>query len=399
MSDDVRLERLLADVLADAAPTRAPSQLVPDILVAASRARRRPRWLALATERPMRRDTEVLVGSPMMRLAWMVVLALLLAALAVATLVAGGIIPRPTALVVTLPQPTPSASPFERQARNGMIAVAKAEAILLIDPTTGETVRTLEIPSTSGAEVTWSPDGQKLALAVPGGVWVMELSDATPRKILNCGIEAQACSIAWSPDGLVIAVAHGGQLELIDPDGSNRTTVHVQEGLRQPTWSPDGARIAFHGWVRGSDGDNGQGLYVINRDGSDHTLLLGPVAGIGTFDPAWSPDGSRIAYIGSTDRRTCAGASKTVGCTDDWRLHLMVLALDGSEPRELHPAGSCFCLMFGPSLTWSPDGRSIAMDGPGGDGVSSGLVVMDANGTGVRQLLEDAGMPAWQPLP
>ena len=54
MSDDVRFERLLADVLADAAPTRAPDRLVPDILAAASRARRRPRWLALAIEPPMR---------------------------------------------------------------------------------------------------------------------------------------------------------------------------------------------------------------------------------------------------------------------------------------------------------------------------------------------------------
>jgi hypothetical protein len=108
MSDDVRLERLLVDVLADAAPTRAPNDLVPDILAAASHARRRPRWLALATERPLRLHAAVVVGSPTVRVALVLLLALLLALLAVMTLVAGGIIPPPPELAVTIPQPTPS---------------------------------------------------------------------------------------------------------------------------------------------------------------------------------------------------------------------------------------------------------------------------------------------------
>ena len=62
------------------------------------------------------------------------------------------------------------------------------------------------------------------------------------------------CTISWAPDGSRIAVAHGGTLELVDPDGSNRVTLWEQAhpagyaGLHQPTWSPDGTRIAFNGW-------------------------------------------------------------------------------------------------------------------------------------------------------
>ena len=108
MTDDVRFERLLADVLADGAPARAPDRLVPDVLAAASRARRRPRWLAYATERPMRRNATVVVGSPTARVAYVLLLALLVALLAMTTLVAGGIIPRPPELAVTIPRPTPS---------------------------------------------------------------------------------------------------------------------------------------------------------------------------------------------------------------------------------------------------------------------------------------------------
>ena len=88
MSDDLSFERLLADMLADSAPTRTPDRLVPDILAAAHRTRRRPRWLALVTERPMRRRAEVLVGSPALRLAYIGVL-LLLALLAVGSVAVG----------------------------------------------------------------------------------------------------------------------------------------------------------------------------------------------------------------------------------------------------------------------------------------------------------------------
>lgn len=106
MSDDVRFERLLADVLSDVAPTRVPDRLVPDILAAASHTRRRPRWLALATEPPMRRRAEVLVGSPTVRLAYPLLMAALLALLAVAARVVGGIVRPPELTVVVVPSPS-----------------------------------------------------------------------------------------------------------------------------------------------------------------------------------------------------------------------------------------------------------------------------------------------------
>ena len=95
MSTDSRFERLLADALAHSAPEAAPAELVPDILATASRTRRRPRWLTLATERPMRRQDEVLVGSPTLRRAYVVGLAILLALLAVGAFVGSGIVRPP----------------------------------------------------------------------------------------------------------------------------------------------------------------------------------------------------------------------------------------------------------------------------------------------------------------
>lgn len=310
---------------------------------------------------------------------------------------------------------SPSAVPSRRPAQNGAIAVVLDSSLVLVDPATGETSKVLiEGPTDPNASIiatdlAWAPDGRSLAyVAGTGGVWVMDVSDATSRQIVTCGIDANACSIAWSPDGARIAVAQSGRLELVDPDGGNRTVVHEEQGIVQPAWSPDGGRIAFQ--VIGPNPDNQRRRLVsIERDGSGRTELLGPLPGIGAWDPAWSPDGSTIAYLGSTDIRVCDGSSAE-SCHDQWDLHVMAFDLNALEPRELGPAGRCFCLGFAPGLDWSRDGTSLAFTSLGGDGIPEGdpagndgdsrLLVINADGTGLRYVAAQAwGSVAWQPVP
>ena len=98
---DERLERLLADLLADTAPATAPDRLAPETLRAARRVRRWPRWLALVKEPPMRISSRVAVGSPVVRIAYAAVLLLLLAVLATGTVVgAASLLPGPATIVV-----------------------------------------------------------------------------------------------------------------------------------------------------------------------------------------------------------------------------------------------------------------------------------------------------------
>lgn len=309
----------------------------------------------------------------------------------------------------SLPSASPSiaASPVLDLPANGLIAIGRDDAILLIDPATGETVKRLAVPSPLITEITWAPDGQRFAFTIGdnprlNGVWVMDVSEGTSRQILACGDGPDGCGIDWAPDGSRIAVTHGHRLELIDPDGGNATQLQgFSQWVFGPTWSPDSTRIAVFN-LDINNVDRGGRLFAIDRDGSDLTLLAGPPLDVG--GATWSPDGSTFAYIVGREVRTCPESVITQECFDEWSQHVMSLALDGSEPRELRAVGRCGCFGVGPSLGWSPDGTSMVLVIPDpvvrpnqGD---FGLFVMSADGRDLRRVLEGyASAPAWQPVP
>ena len=112
---------------------------------------------------------------------------------------------------------------------------------------------------------------------------------------------------AWSPDGQRIAsvsVAHS-PAEARDPtklgiwvtnaDGSNARQVARNATARQPAWSPDGRRIAFRRF-KGKLGSAGPSdLFVVNADGSGLRRLTRNAENVRWF--AWSPDGRTIAFL------------------------------------------------------------------------------------------------------
>ena len=124
---------------------------------------------------------------------------------------------------------------------------------------------------------------------------------ATVRVTLHEGTNLAA---AMSPDGRTIAIDLLGTLwTLPAAGGTARAVTEEWLDVRQPAWSPDGTRIAFT-----SNRDGNPELYVMNRDGSGVRRLTTHPA-IDTT-PTWSPTGLQIAF---TSDRSGSPAIYVVG--------------------------------------------------------------------------------------
>jgi TolB protein len=263
----------------------------------------------------------------------------------------------------------------------------------------------------------WSPDGRRIAFlsttCLPGrpplceGRYkiVIESLDGSARQEL--GHAAQQSGHLWalsppvlSPDWRRVALVrdrglyhtyrdgtqrHYSDIVVTTVDGSRRRMVARRGLYEDPAWSPDGSKIAFVR-IRGGNAD----LYVVNADGTGRRMLahvssflpnlvsLQPV-GIPNpnANPAWSPDGRRIAFTSSRD----GNEDIYVVDVDDGGL----VNLTRSRGTDRVPA-------------WSPDGRLIAFrsdrDGRGE------VYVINAGGRGLRNLTQDPapdGGPLWSP--
>jgi TolB protein len=159
-----------------------------------------------------------------------------------------------------------------------------------------------------------------------------------------------------------------GDIYVVNADGTGKTrlTRHPAEEF-DPAWSPDGTKIAFSRFTAGR-----YQIFLMNPDGSGAAQLT---RGEGAAsDAAWSPDGTRIAF--TRCRGSCDVYVIDVNGTGERRL------TRGDPPGEQSP-------------TWSPDGRRIAFVD------INGLFVMDAEGGSWKRLTDgpaDDANPAWSPI-
>jgi Tol biopolymer transport system component len=193
---------------------------------------------------------------------------------------------------------------------------------------------------------TWSPDGRKIAFG--NEVLYVVNSDGTRLRELARG----GCCAAWGPGGRRIAFSTGpesqGEVFVVNPDGSDRrlaATPDEDHSFWGTTWSPHGQKLAFFADEAPDIAANAKtALAVVQRYG-------GRVRRIATCycaEPAWSPDGRKIAVSGI-------------------RVFDLASRRFSSLRQGTHPS-------------WSPNGRQIAFAS------RNQIFVMNADGSNLRQL-------------
>jgi len=140
----------------------------------------------------------------------------------------------------------------------------------------GSGQRDLVSPETNEAEVSWSPDGQRLVIeASAHGTHTDELyienTDGSGRVQLTHenrqDHQESPGTPKWSPRGDLIVFEEAGELFLIQPDGKGQRDLGGDGTAINPDWSPDGTQIVYDAAGRGNSYGSWEDLYTIAADG------------------------------------------------------------------------------------------------------------------------------------
>lgn len=215
-----------------------------------------------------------------------------------------------------------------------------------------------------------------------------------PGDVRQLSDDGGTFSPSFSPDGSEVVVSSIGdegevsdsfgpshlELQIIPAGGGEPRAVGTSGYATDPAWSPDGARIAFS---RTPDGESAESteLWVIGADGTDERRLIDPEDGLDDRSPAWSPDGRRLAFVRSRFD------------DDGERSRLLVATIADGEVAGVETLLDDGARLGQPAF--SPDGEVIAVPAPFDDDGRSGLLLVGATSGEATRSVEAVTSPAW----
>jgi PKD repeat protein len=153
-----------------------------------------------------------------------------------------------------------------------------------------------QLTDTSGYEHSpnWSPDGSKILFVrqTLGDIYTITADGKEEERLTQGGWISEP---SWSPDGRQIVYSFGGvnngaEIYVMNVDGTGEMRLTTNDRAdNRPAWSPDGTMIAF---IR-----NSYEIWIMNAVGTDAKKLTDSVAHL-WYPISWSPDGTKILYTG-----------------------------------------------------------------------------------------------------
>ncbi|HEX9894912.1 MAG TPA: amidohydrolase family protein [Gemmatimonadales bacterium] len=244
----------------------------------------------------------------------------------------------------------------------------------------------------------FTPDSRQLVISYGGEIWRVAVEGGTPQKIafeapvkLDVGPEVkfsyridtaaahtakQIRNATPSPDGKRLAFTSFDRLYVVDlPDGTPRRVSSANTGEYHPAWSPDGTSLAWVSW----DDRTGGHIWKTAVQGRMRPVQVTRAAAL-YYNIAWSPNGSRIVASRAPARQLQEATGAffgPVGAEFVW------VASAGGDATLISPAGNRDVMQF-----VADDTTRIYAYGP-----AEGLVSFRWDGTDVKQHLRVNGPP------
>jgi Tol biopolymer transport system component len=254
--------------------------------------------------------------------------------------------------------------------------------------------------STDESGPAWSPDGSRIAFSGcnqfgTSNLYLMGSDGSNATQLTN--VASDDVFPNWSPDGTRLTFSNG-ECSGADNQIPEVFTIDIASKVRSQltnnnvvdatsNWSPNGSSITFfRGTAADCSGSDFLGdIYTITPQGTNETRLTN--ANALSYLPAYSPDGSKIAFVRETEDVV----------HNVFVRNIYIMNADGTNQIKITPDS-----MDAVKPSWSPDGSKIAFSADFHSLNYSAIFVVNPDGTGLAQITENttAGreLPDWQHL-